>query len=197
MKQQGKFTLLDRNEFLVWLNKFKCIRAIKVIQEHHTYIPNYSHFKGSNHFAMLEGMDNSHKGRGFDEIAQNFTIFPDGTIALCRSINKVPAGIKGVNGNGICIEIVGNFDKDGDIMSKEQAETVTFVTAVLCKKFKLIPSTNTVVYHHWFDLNKGFRTNGSGTTKSCPGTRFFGGNTVEAANKNFIPLVKKVYESLK
>ena len=40
-------------------------------------------------------MENQHKERGFAEIAQNFTTFPDGKIMGCRNINFVPAGIKG------------------------------------------------------------------------------------------------------
>ncbi|WDU82253.1 SH3 domain-containing protein [Caloramator sp. Dgby_cultured_2] len=64
------------------------------------------------------------------------------------------------------------------------------------QKFKLTPSTDTIVYHHWYDLNTGKRTNGTGSTKSCPGTNFFGGNSVEAANKYFIPLIKKELEQI-
>ena len=48
---------------------------------------------------------------------------------------------------------------------------------------------DTIVYHHWYDLDTGKRTNGTGNTKTCPGTAFFGGNTTEAAAANFIPLV--------
>ena len=47
------------------------------------------------------------------------------------------------------------------------------------------------VYHHWYDLNTGVRTNGTGITKTCPGTMFFSGNTVAAAEANFIPVIKQ------
>ena len=51
-----------------------------------------------------------------------------------------------------------------------------------------------MVYHHWFDLNTGARTNGTGTTKSCPGTAFFGGNSVGHAQRNFLPRVRALLD---
>lgn len=74
-------------------------------------------------------------------------------------------------------------------MTDEHKETIVFLNAILCKRFHLPPNDQTILYHHWFDLNTGKRTDGSGSTKTCPGTNFFGGNTVEAANQHFIPLV--------
>ncbi|CCJ34635.1 peptidoglycan recognition protein family protein [Caloramator australicus] len=188
MKQQGKFILMNREDFKEYILKLKVKRIIKLIQNHHTYIPSYKEFK-NNHFRLLEGMERSHLARGFNEIGQNITIFPDGLIAICRPLDIPPACIKGANENGICIESVGNFDIGGDKMTEEQKKSIIFVNALLCKKFKLTPSTDTIVYHHWFDLETGKRLNGKGITKSCPGTNFFGGNTVEAAKKNFIPLI--------
>lgn len=64
------------------------------------------------------------------------------------------------------------------------------LNALLYKKFSLPVDTDHIVYHHWYDLNKGTRLNGKGATKSCPGTAFFGGNSVQAANLGFIPLIK-------
>lgn len=191
MKQQNGFILMELDEFKDWLGKQNFKRTIKLIQLHHTYIPNYSHFQGNNHFGLLISIKNSHLQRGFSDIAQNITIFPDGMIAICRPFDIAPAGIKGANEYGICIENIGNFDKNGDIMTKEQKEAIIEVVALLCKKFNLDVNTNTIVYHHWYDLNTGKRTDGIGVTKSCPGTNFFGGNTVEAANKNLIPLIRQ------
>lgn len=195
MQKQGKFILMNRDEFKDYILKLKVNRKISLIQNHHTYIPNYKHFK-NNHFTLLGGMERSHLERGFEEIGQNITIFPDGLIAICRPLEEAPACIKGANSTGICIESVGNFDIGGDKMSEEQKKSIIFVNAVLCKRFKLAPSINTIVYHHWYDLNTGKRTNGKGVTKSCPGTNFFGGNTVEAANKYFIPLIQKELEQM-
>ncbi|NTW81441.1 MAG: amidase, partial [Geobacteraceae bacterium] len=127
--------------------------------------------------------------RGFDMIAQNLTTFPDGTIAVCRPLDRIPAGIKGANKMGICIEHLGNFNTGGDVMRDVQRGTVVRLNAILCRHFGLTPSTDTIVYHHWYDLDSGIRTNGTGNTKTCPGTVFFGGNSLSDAQANFIPLI--------
>lgn len=75
-------------------------------------------------------------------------------------------------------------------MTSAHREAIIRVNALLCREFHLSPSTDTIVYHHWYDLNSGSRTNGSGTTKSCPGTAFFGGNSVATARTTFIPEVE-------
>jgi SH3-like domain-containing protein len=189
MEQRGKFILMTLPEFAQWLDNNSFSRTIRLIQNHHTYIPGYAHFRGNNHFSMLTGMENAHLQRGFNEIAQNLTTFPDGRIAVCRNLNKIPGGIKGANTYGICMEHIGNFDTGGDAMTAAHADAILEANALLCKKFSLTPSSDTVVYHHWWDLNSGLRTNGSGATKSCPGTNFFGGNKVADAEANFIPRV--------
>ncbi len=71
-------------------------------------------------------------------------------------------------------------------MNQAQADTIVGATAALLARFNLGPPTvDNIVYHHWSDLNTGDRTNGSGNTaKSCPGTTFFGGNTISACQTN-------------
>jgi hypothetical protein len=189
MKTQGKFTLLELDEFYNWLNQKKVTRSIQLIQQHHTYKPDYSTFKGANHFELCQSMENSHLSRGFAEIAQNFTTFPDGKIMVCRDLDKIPAGIKGANEKGICIEHVGNFDSGGDKMNVAHQNTIIEMTLLLLSKFNLVASDQSIVYHHWYDLNTGKRITqeGSGSTKSCPGTNFFGGNTISQFNANFMP----------
>lgn len=181
--------LLNRKAFAEWLDSDTVQRKIKLIQNHHTWRPDYSNFKGDNHFSLVAGMKRSHLNRGFSDIAQNLTTFPDGFIAVGRSLNTIPAGIRGANSNGICIEHVGNFDIDGDEMSEEHKKTIVFMNALLCEKFDLPINTDSIVYHHWWTA-AGKRTNGFGAAKSCPGTNFFGGNSVEACETNFIPLIK-------
>lgn len=193
MKAIGKFILLDLSEFDAWLEAQKIVRKISLIQQHHTYIPSYKHFNGINHFQLCQSMEQAHKERGFAEIAQNFTTFPDGKIMVCRSLNTIPAGIKGVNTPGICIENIGNFDSKKDSMSTQQKDCIVHITRSLLQRFNLEASENTVVYHHWYDLNTGKRISkeGTGSTKTCPGTNFFGGNTVEAFKMGLLPLLKK------
>ncbi len=193
MQIKGEFMLFNLSEFKDWLFKQSFTREINLIQMHHTWSPNYSNFNGNNHFALVESMKEYHvKTAGFSTIAQNITIYPDGMIMVCRPFNKAPAGIRGANANGLCIENIGNFDIGKDTMTAEHKEAIIFVTAVLCMKLKLTPSIDSITYHHWWDLNTGIRVldNTSGhVTKSCPGTNFFSGNTTTAAKTNFYPLV--------
>jgi len=137
MQKKNKFILFTIEEFDQWLRDNKFNRVIKLIQNHHTYIPNYKHFKGNNHFTLLESMEAVHIERGFAEIAQNLTTFPDGSVAVCRSIDKIPAGIKGANKEGICIEHLGNFDLEGDKMTEIHRQTIVKINAFLCKEFGL------------------------------------------------------------
>ena len=190
MKQVGKFKLLDLIEFQEWLRNFEKKRTINRIQQHHTFIPAYKHFDGNNHFKLCESMERSHIERGFDEIGQNITTFPDGTIMLCRDLNIQPAGIKLQNSGAICIENVGDFDLGKDSLNDIHRHTIIQITKLLLQKFAIVPNKKNLVYHHWFDLKTGERIEeeGKGAKKSCPGTNFFGGNTVEAYNTNFLPL---------
>lgn len=193
MQQQGKFILFYIDEFLRWLNDSHFNRIVQLIQNHHTYLPDYSAFRGNNHFDMLKGMEDYHVNHnGYSQIAQNLTIFPDGMIAICRPFDTIPAGIMGANQKGLCIENIGNFDIGKDIMTDNHRNAVIKANAALCKKYDFEPSTDTIVYHHWYDLNTGQMVEeGSGCTKTCPGTNFFGGNTKVSAATNFVPLVKQ------
>lgn len=198
MKQQGKFILFEKiDEFTDWLKNYRVTRSITLIQNHHTWLPDYKTFNGKNHFQLLASMEQAHKERGFAQIAQNLTTFPDGTLAVCRSINTIPAGIKGANTPGICIEHVGNFDAGKDAMNQNHRDIIVALNAALCKKLKLTPGTDTIVYHAWYNLSTGLRDNDDGTKagdrdhKTCPGTAFFGGNTATAAASNFIPLIRE------
>jgi len=190
MQTQGKFALLQLDEFEGWLRQQNITRRVYAVQQHHTWLPNYSNFKDTNHFDLLRGMKNSHLERGFSDIAQHFTTFPDGTIGTGRPLNEIPAGIAGANTGGVCIEHLGNFDHGGDLMTSFQRETAIKITATLLTFFGIVADTNGILYHHWYDLTTHRRTNGSGNTKTCPGTNFFGGNSVESCQANFIPLVR-------
>jgi hypothetical protein len=189
MQQQNEFLLFTREEFKDWILETVFTRKIKVIQQHNTADPDYSDFKNNNHFKLLQSMKNAHLARKFSTIAQNITIFPDSIIAICRDFNQDPAGIYGWNDNAICIENLGWFDVGKDKMTDEQKESIIFVTAMLCLKFKLIPNIDTVIYHRWFSAEGKRINNGVPLYKTCPGSNFFGGSTIESAQKNFIPLV--------
>ena len=187
------YKLMDVSEFKSYLDGLKITRKIKVVQLHHTYIPSYKQFKDNNHEAVQTGMRNTHiKTNGWSDIGQHFTIFPDGVILTGRNINTAPAGIKGANSNGICIECMGNFDKGGDTMTDAQKNAIVGVTKILLDKFGLNAKTG-VTYHAWWTSGgKSLGTYIKGkSAKTCPGTNFFGGNTREAYEKNLLPLIEK------
>lgn len=197
MTTRSGFTQFTIDEFDKWLKSISVARTIQTIQQHHTAIPSYQHFTGSNHFERQKAMREFHiTERGFSDIAQHFTSFPDGTILTGRSLETNPAGIKGFNSRSICIEHFGNFDSGKDEMRDAHMNTIIKMTALLCKKFNIPCDTDHIVYHHWFDLNSGKRTNGTGSTKTCPGTAFFGGNNVSDADKHFLPLVKTAMKTM-
>lgn len=189
MESKKGFLKMNLDEFRVWIQEQRIGRTIISVQQHHTWIPSYIHFKGNNHFERQSAMKNHHVNNGFSDIAQHFTSFPDGSILTGRSLEMTPAGIKGANRGSICIEHIGDFDAGGDTMTNVHKETIIKMTAILCEKFRLPLNEFGIIYHHWFQLDTGRRNDGAGGNKSCPGTNFFGGNKVEDFKSNFLPLV--------
>ena len=189
----SEFKIFDEKSFGGYITSLKVKRKIKCVQLHHTYSPSYSHFNGSNHLVLQKNMKNYHvKTNGWADIAQHFTIFPDGKIVSGRSLEDTPAGIYGANANGICIECLGNFDKGGDVMTELQKNAIVYVAKTLLEKFGLKAESG-VTYHAWWssdgrDLGDYVRGH---SVKTCPGTAFFGGNTLTAYEKNLMPLIKK------
>ncbi|AGK55027.1 N-acetylmuramoyl-L-alanine amidase [Bacillus sp. 1NLA3E] len=199
---QGQYILMTKEEFRNWLFSNRFSRKIRIIQEHHTWLPSYKQFNGSNHFSMLQGMENFHvKEKGWKNIAQNITTFPDGKVAVCRPFDIAPEGSIGSNANsvGLSIENVGNFDLGHDVMTEEQKETIVYITALLCIKFGLTPSVDSITYHHWWNLKSGERVLDKGpeyNVKTCPGTGFFGGNSTNHAKNVFYPLVERKIQEI-
>jgi LysM repeat protein len=199
---QGQHILMTKEEFKDWLFNTHVNRAIRLIQQHHTWVPSYKHFNGSNHFQLLRGMENHHKKKmGWTNIAQNITTFPDGKVAVSRPLNIIPEGTIGPKANsvGIAIEHVGNFDRGNDVMTNEQQETIVYINALLCIKFGLTPSIDSITYHHWWHIKTKERvldTTASYNVKSCPGTGFFGGNSTTSAKTNFYPLISDKMEEI-
>ena len=132
------FRIFPLDGFLNYIRQATFQRKVTFIQNHHTWKPDYHTFYHSGYSAMslLENMRHDHiKNRGWNDIGQNITIFPDGTIGLCRAIDTAPAGILGANTGGICIESMGNFDIGGDLMTAEQKESIVKTNAILCIKY--------------------------------------------------------------
>ncbi|MFL5788964.1 MAG: N-acetylmuramoyl-L-alanine amidase [Flavisolibacter sp.] len=210
------FQIYDFDGFAqyIWATNFS--RKIQFLQNHHTWLPDYKEYNrpGTTPMMLLENMRRDHiQARGWNDIGQNLTTFPNGLIGLCRAMDITPAGIYGANTGAICIENLGNFDKDKDVMTDEQNKLIIKLNALLCLKFGLIPNDKQVVYHHWFDI-KGKRFSdddiNSGKVlqqqlqKTCPGTNFFptegasyAGDTITAAQENFYPKILVAMEELK
>ena len=81
-EQQGKFVLFDVTELARWLHASAVHRQIRLVQNHHTFLPSYQHFDGTNHFDKLTGME--HSGRvdmdafaGEDEMDDEETWMPE------------------------------------------------------------------------------------------------------------------------
>ena len=184
MKQDGKFILMDRQELKSYISCLKNAKKFSSIQQHHTASPAYRDVK-SNHFQLMKGMENYHvKTLKMSEIAQHFSTFPDGSICTGRPLTKDGGGFYGSqNLNSITLENVGNFDVD--IMTGEQRESIVLLNALLCSRFDILPSVETLPYHCWVK------------NKSCPGTGYFGGNTREKAESNLIPAVKAELDKLR
>lgn len=198
METKFGFTAFTPDEFEDWLPTVTVARTILRVQEHHTWKPNYSSFTGSNHFALQRGMKISHvTERGWSDIGQHLSIFPDGMVLTGRPFNKSPAAIYGANTGSVAIENVGDFDEGQDVMTAAQRDSILRVTAALMRRFSMVPRDDLgLVYHHWFDLGTGERTDGSGSTKSCPGTNFFGGNGVAEMEANLLPGVLAVLDGV-
>ena len=200
MKSAYGFTRFDTDEeFKNWLKNKSVTRTVNKLQIHHTGSPSYSNFFKSNgthedELTRQKNMKSFHvNSRGMSDIAQHFTVFPNGKIVTGRSLNSNPAGITGWNTGAICVEIYGNFDKGQDTMKDAQKKAVIMLYGELCKKFKLTPSTNTIRCHAWFTSGGTYLGDyyPSKSRKSCPGTAFMGfGNSKSAITNNFIPLVK-------
>ena len=138
-------------EYVKYIDAFNFKRKITKIQLHHTYSPSIKAFTGNNHLELQQGMKNYHvKLRGFSDIAQNLTIFPDGTVVSGRDLNVKPAGISNANTGAICIECLGNFD--AEVMPQTQCDAIVKVVKAFLKKCNLAPES-AVVYHAWYSPN--------------------------------------------
>ena len=201
MKTQYGFTRFDTlAEFKSWLAKQPKYNYTG-LQVHHTGLPEYKNFYKSNgthedELTRQNSMKSFHVNtNGWSDIAQHFTVFPNGKIVTGRKLSKTTAiGITGWNSNKVCVEIYGNFDKGKDIMTAEQKEAVIVLYGELCKKFGITPSTSTIRPHAWFTSGGtclGDYVAGK-SRKTCPGTNFMGfGNTKSAFQNKFIPLIKE------
>lgn len=206
VKTSNGFTLFEKtSEIGPWLKKQNVTRTINKLQVHHMGLPSYSTWEKTDkkvfanpYFGRTESLDSygkstwGSKSANGKYIAQHFNVFPDGKITTGRSLNSNPIGITGWNTGAICVEIYGNFDKGNDTMTAAQKKAVIALYGELCKRFDITPSASTIRYHAWFTSGGTYLGDykAGKSRKTCPGTAFFGGNTMAAFKKNFLPEIK-------
>lgn len=143
-------------------------RKYKWAQVHHTWKPNHADFNGSNHQALQNGMRNYHVNtRGWQDIGQHLTLFPDGTFLTGRNFGTNPAGISGYNAGAFMIEMIGDFDKGKDKLEGKQLQAALKVYNYLENHCGA-----SILFHR------------EKAAKSCPGTGIDKAKFVKAA-RNF------------
>lgn len=148
MRRFKSYTVEEIKEFL---EKFYFTRPITQIHIHHTWRPEKKDYRGEE---TIRGMWRYHtQVRGQSDISQHFTVAPDGTIWDGRDLNRDPASIKGHNKGAICIEIIGNFDKES--LEGKQREAVIQLVLALLDVTSL--TTDDIIFHREY------------SSKTCPG----------------------------
>jgi peptidoglycan hydrolase-like protein with peptidoglycan-binding domain len=123
-------------------------------QVHHTYKPDHSDFNGKNHIKLQQAMRNYHVNqRGWSDIGQHVTLFPDGLFVIGRDFDKTPAGIEGYNTGAFMTEMLGNFDKGHDKLQGKQLESM-----LKLQHFLVTECGAEIIFHR------------EHARKSCPGT---------------------------
>ena len=147
-----QFTTLE--EFESSISSAPVKREINHIQIHHTWRPRKEDYRGES---TILGMWRHHtQTNGWRDIAQHFSIAPDGTIWDGRSLDLNPAGIRGHNRGGLMFEIIGNFDEGENTLEGPQLKAIARAVVVCQDRFRL--TNEDVVFHR------------EHSSKSCPGT---------------------------
>lgn len=150
-----KFRQFTISGFEGYISTVPVKREINHIQIHHTWKPRKADYRGE---ATILGMWQYHtQTNGWQDIAQHFSIAPDGTIWDGRDLNLDPAGIKGYNRGGLMIEIIGDFDEGQDRLDNSQLFAVASAVIACQDRFRL--KNADIVFHREID-----------PSKSCPGT---------------------------
>lgn len=159
----------------------------KELHIHHTWKPNIKDFSGSNHAALQEGMRNYHiNNRGFVDIAQHLTLFPDGVFLIGRDLNIAPNSSSGHRDDGsswnkdfvLMVETIGNFDQE------YIPSDVWTALVKLAAEIKL--EGGEVLFHREMD-----------SRKSCPGNLFIKENFMKEVKLEVVQMaVDRVFKDL-
>lgn len=132
--------LLKTESLIDWLKEHRPgSRTLSQWHIHHTWDPRYADFNGGNHAELQIEMWKLHVlGNGWDDVAQHFTLFPDGMWIQGRDIEKDPASIRGWNRGALAVEMVGNFDEGEDVMTPLQAQAILEMSRFMRNEWKLV-----------------------------------------------------------
>jgi len=145
-------------EFEKFIASVAVARKITHIQIHHTASPTLNGYRlAKDKEGVIRAMWTYHTvSRKFQDIAQHFSIAPDG-IWDGRSLALNPGGFLGAQNNGgLMFEIIGFFDKGKEAFAGDIAE-MTFRAVAACKK-------------RWPDADIQFHRDQPGANKTCPGS---------------------------
>lgn len=146
---------MDRKLSVDTLLQELSMRKYKELHVHHTYRPNHSNFTGKNHQSIQDGMRNFHKNtRGWRDIGQHITLFPDGVILTGRDFDDSPASITGRNTGAFAVEMVGDFDKGKDKLEGAQLDTILQIAKYFIDTY----GEGSIVFHREY------------AGKTCPGS---------------------------
>lgn len=154
--------ILTVHEVIKQLEKY----SFRQLHLHHTWKPAHSDFTGNNHLKLQQGMRNYHKNTlGWADIGQHLTLMPDGKFVTGRDFARNPASIKGWNTGALAVEMLGNFDIEGE----GQVNTSGY------DKLEGSQKESILTLIKWFGDKYGygnikFHREGPGAGKTCPGT---------------------------
>ena len=155
MRRFKQYPIEDFENFIAIV---KVLRPITNIQVHHTAVPTLTDYRlAKDKEAVILGMWRYHTvTRGWQDIAQHFTIAPDG-VWDGRSLEIKPAGFIGAqNDGGLMFEIIGFYDVGKESFSGDIANMTYRAVAAVKRR--------------WPKADIRFHRDQPGANKTCPGS---------------------------
>jgi hypothetical protein len=195
-KNHPDYQVMTLVEFKALVTNSRFSRTVRTIINEHSAPFTYAHFDPKFKKQLLLDMDMRDRQFGYSSICYHVVVFPDGDIGYCRPIDDIPGGFVKDNSRDIIVCAIGDFNDDGDVMTADQQKAVVDVNAILCRKFSLKPSAQTITLACWYNLVTGELDGGGDPMhhKSSPGKFFFLGSSIDEAELEFIRLVKVRYK---
>lgn len=181
------FKIVTTEELIDIFNSFVFTRPIRELHLHHMWKPTHYTFDKAvsiygtdlsidkNAYNVINSsVKTSHlNDRGFSDIAQHISLFPDGMWAIGRDWNKIPASATGHNTGAFMLEVLGNFDSEGnptteynslgyDKLEGEQLEALLKFSKAFITKTKL--TVDNIRTHNEFTDEKTCFGNGLSIT---------------------------------